>query len=191
MSRQHDLAMLIADIALMVARVWHPGDSNELRRPTLLCSFPKAGRAKALSKHKDIPYTLPLTHRCRPDVFKEPTIFLAKWLIERLKHDSEIRNVLGEALTPVLHGTLQSIRVLDDKKCPGASAVSKIWSELGAQVGIELLVNPPVGCTWIGCRLFVHGTDDKPMARCAGCTFSQYCSEVCQRRCVPLPGCPC
>ncbi|KAF9466951.1 hypothetical protein BDZ94DRAFT_1250152, partial [Collybia nuda] len=44
----------------------------------------------------------------------------------------------------------------------------------------------PVGCTWVGCRLFAQDAnddnEDADVLVCTGCTFAQYCSKICQRR---------
>lgn len=52
MFSRHDLAELIADIALMVATSWFPEGASKLQRHSLLCCFVKGDRKKILSKAK-------------------------------------------------------------------------------------------------------------------------------------------
>lgn len=83
------------------------------------------------------------------------------------------------------------MRELDLEEHPGARAVINIWSELGDQISVNLLVDPLVGCTWVGCRLFVQTEDgDDEYMSCAGCVFAQYCDVTCQRRYVSHTSAP-
>ena len=167
-----DVASLLADVAMMVSQTWQPDGHTHLRRPSLF-----------LDCHEEHSEVQNLA------VFNEPCLFLVPQILEILSSNSPpsppdiqaLLSILSESLCPIWHSVLTYLRSLDSDEHPGAPQVIKMWSSLGARVGVHDLVKPLVGCTWVECPRFVQETEEE-MAVCTRCDCAQYCDKKCQKR---------
>ena len=158
----------MAKVASTVSTTWSP-ERHILRRPSLFLEI----------------------HQQSPDeaLLNRPRLFFLPQIVRILQDDhlsnspdmAALLSILRTALRPIWYLTLSRLRSVHPSDHPAAPQVTDEWKSLGALLGVHKLVNPLVGCTWVGCSRFMLDTEDD-IAVCTRCDSAQYCDERCQKR---------